>query len=300
MSRYREMQVFSAVVRAGSLASAAADIELSAATVVRTIDSLEARLNTTLLIRGPRGVIPTADGERFAISCQRILRAVTQAERSAANLHSDPAGRLTLAVPLSMANQVLTPIVLDYLAAFADVRIVIETREDLPRLLEEGVDIAFVVGHLQDSSGFAMPVGVVRPIVCGAPGYFARWGRPDVPVELDAHRTIVSTTTGHVGDWRFQQGQSHWSFKPTPVLNCTTRHAAIQAAACGLGLTRCMSHEAYEHLRGGFLETVLDGFAPADIPVHLVYREGRRAAARVRTFIDFAVPRLRAHPALKR
>jgi hypothetical protein len=33
------------------------------------------------------------------------------------------------------------------------------------------------------------------------------------------------------------------------------------------------------------------------MPVHLLHREGRKATARVRTFIDFAVPRLRAHPA---
>jgi hypothetical protein len=32
--------------------------------------------------------------------------------------------------------------------------------------------------------------------------------------------------------------------------------------------------------------------------VHLVHAEGRRAAAKVRAFVDFAVPRLRAHPAL--
>ena len=39
--------------------------------------------------------------------------------------------------------------------------------------------------------------------------------------------------------------------------------------------------------------------AAAPVPVQLYYREGRRAAARVRSFLDFAVPRLRAHPAFQ-
>ncbi|NQD95918.1 LysR family transcriptional regulator, partial [Pseudomonas sp. CrR25] len=54
MSRYREMQVFEAVVQAGSLAAAARQLSLSVATIMRAISALEARLNNTLLLRGPR------------------------------------------------------------------------------------------------------------------------------------------------------------------------------------------------------------------------------------------------------
>jgi DNA-binding transcriptional LysR family regulator len=46
------------------------------------------------------------------------------------------------------------------------------------------------------------------------------------------------------------------------------------------------------------LRRVLQPFEPPPVPVHLVYPEGRKAAAKVRAFVDFAVQRLRAHPAL--
>jgi DNA-binding transcriptional LysR family regulator len=62
-------------------------------------------------------------------------------------------------------------------------------------------------------------------------------------------------------------------------------------------LIRCFSYEVHEELQSGRLEPVLTGFMPQPMPVHLLHREGRRATARVRTFIDFAVPRLRTHPA---
>ena len=75
------------------------------------------------------------------------------------------------------------------------------------------------------------------------------------------------------------------------------QRAAIQAAILGLGLIRCMSYEAHHELQSGLLEPVLSDFASPALPAQLIYRDGRRAEARVRTFIDFATPRLRAHPA---
>ena len=73
----------------------------------------------------------------------------------------------------------------------------------------------------------------------------------------------------------------------------------ITGGAClGGGLTRCMSYQVHEQLMSGQLCTVLDDYQLPALPLHVVYREGRRAAARVRSFVDFAVAQLRDHPAL--
>jgi DNA-binding transcriptional LysR family regulator len=291
------MQVFEAVVQAGSLAAAGRQLELSPATIMRSIAALEARLNNSLLIRGPRGVELSPAGEQFAVSCRQILEQTAVAERSAGGLHACPAGRLTLSLPLLMDQQVLMPIVLDYLAAFPDVQLVTRASEGVPKLLEEGIDIALVVGHLPNSSGFAMPVGKVRPVVCASPAYLAKWGRPQTPDDLKAHRSVLTTAAGEQSEWRFQCERSTRLVKPAPVLTCTTQRAAIHAATLGLGLIRCMSFEAHDGLQSGLLEPVLSDFASQDLPAQLIYRDGRRAEARVRTFIDFATPRLRAHSA---
>lgn len=297
MSRYQQMQVFAAVVQAGSLAAAARQLALSPATIMRSIAALEARLNNRLLIRGPRGVELSPTGEQFAVSCRQILEQAAVAERSAAGLHACPAGRLTLSLPMLMDQQVLMPIVLDYLAAFPEVQLVTRASEGVPKLLEEGIDIALVVGNLPNSSGFAMPVGKVQPVVCGAPGYLAKWGRPQTPDDLKAHRAVLTTASGQHNEWRFRCERATRLVRPAPVLTCTTQRAAIHAATLGLGLIRCMSYEVHHEVRSGLLEPVLSGFVSQDLPAQLIYRDGRRAEARVRTFIDFATPRLRAHPA---
>ncbi len=300
MSRYRQMQVFDAVAQAGSLAAAARQLDLSTLTVMRSINALEARLNITLLLRGPRGVNLSPAGEHFAASCRHILEQTAVAERSAVGAHARAAGQLTVALPMLMDQQIFMPIALDYLAAFPDVYLLSRAYEDLPKLLDDNIDVALVVGHLPDSSEFALPVGMVQPIVCGSPAYLAKWGRPQTPEDLKAHRSVLTTATGQESEWRFDCERSTRVVKPPPVLTCTTQRAAIKAATLGLGLVRCMSYEAHDELQNGLLEPVLNSFAIAGIPAQLIYRDGRRAAARVRTFIDFATPKLRAHPAFLR
>ncbi|AOE84766.1 LysR family transcriptional regulator [Pseudomonas sp. TCU-HL1] len=297
MSRFREMQAFEAVAQAGSLAAAARRLELSPATVMRTIASLEARLHNTLIIRGPRGVELSPAGEQFAQSCRHILEQTELAERSAAGRHARPDGKLTVAVPLLMDVQVFTPIVLSYLDVYPDVCLAIQASHGAPKLLKDGIDIALVVGQLPNSSDFATSLGLVRPIVCGSPGYLAAWGRPETPEDLKTHRAVVSTSPGYGTDWRFPCGRSTRVVKPAQILTCTTQRAAIHAATLGVGLIRCMSYEAHDELAGGLLVPVLEDLASLSVPAQLIYRHGRRAEARVRTFIDFATPLLRAHPA---
>lgn len=299
MSRYREIQAFDAVVRSGSLAAGARRLGLSTATVMRLIAALEARLHCELLLRGARGVSLSDSGAAFADSCQRLLQDIDDAESSASGLHAHPAGLLTLSLPLLMADQVFAPIALDYLAAFPEVRLVSQTREDLPRLLEDGIDVALAIGALPDSSAFALPVGTVQPIICATPEYLQRHGRPLTPEDLKAHTIIDSGSRGATREWRFRHGGTARSVRLVPRLACSTRNAAVRAAALGLGLTRCMSHEAHAELSDGRLQMVLQDYAAPALPVQLIYREGRRSSARIRSFLDFVTPRLRAHPALR-
>ncbi|MEN0107393.1 MAG: LysR family transcriptional regulator [Pseudomonas sp.] len=297
MSRFRQMQAFEAVVQAGSLAGAARQLELSQATLMRTMGALEERLHTTLLLRGPRGVELSPAGEQFALSCAQILEQTAEAERSAAGVHTQPAGQLTVSLPLLMDYQVFTPIALAYLQAFTDVQLSTRASDGMPRLLEDGIDVALVIGQLPNSSGFAMPVGTVRPIICASPDYLAAWGRPQTPEDLKDHRTIFTRSPGYEGEWRFTCERNARLIKPTPILTCSTQRGAIHAATRGLGLVRCMSYEAHHELQNGSLVPVLGAFAGDGLPAQLIYRDGRRAGARVRSFIDFATPLLRAHPA---
>jgi DNA-binding transcriptional LysR family regulator len=52
-------------------------------------------------------------------------------------------------------------------------------------------------------------------------------------------------------------------------------------------------------LAAGTLKTVLTEFEEASLPVHVIHREGRHGPAKIRSFVDMAVERLRANTALQ-
>ena len=74
----------------------------------------------------------------------------------------------------------------------------------------------------------------------------------------------------------------------------STAEAAIDAVAAGIGVTRVLSYQAVDALERGTVVQLFASHGPAEIPVHLLYPGGAHPPPKLRTFIDRAVPQLRA------
>lgn len=70
--------------------------------------------------------------------------------------------------------------------------------------------------------------------------------------------------------------------------------AAIGSAVDGLGITCVLSYQVAGELAAGRLVRLLPEYEPDPLPVHVVHPPASVATARVRAFIDVAVPGLRA------
>lgn len=161
-------------------------------------------------------------------------------------------------------------------------------------LLDEGVDLAFRIGQLQDSSMQAIAVGQVRRVICGSPEYFAMHGKPTKPEHLSDHKIVSASSVTPSQEWKFiDQGETR-SVHLNPRMTTSSNDSAIRAALNGFGITRLMSYQIAQHVQDGQLEMVLQDFEPAPLPVHILHREGRRVPQRVRSFLDLAIDTLRA------
>jgi DNA-binding transcriptional LysR family regulator len=144
----------------------------------------------------------------------------------------------------------------------------------------------------------AVRVGQVRRLVCAAPAYLAQHGAPRSPDDLAAHSIVSASSIVGPPEWRLVCNGEARIVRPQPRLTVSTNDAAVVAAVGGFGLTRLLSYQVADELRDGRLQTVLDDCEPPAWPVHLVHREGRNASRKARAFLDLAIERLRAHPAL--
>ncbi|MET0681081.1 MAG: LysR family transcriptional regulator [Burkholderiales bacterium] len=298
MDRLDTMRTFVAVAEGQGFAAAARRLAMSPPAVTRAIVALEDRIGTRLLHRTTRTVRLTEAGTRFLTDCKRILGELDEAEASAAGSHAEPRGRLAVTASVMFGRMYVAPIVLDFLALNPLVTARMLFLDRVVDLVDEGLDAAVRIAHLPNSSLTAARVGQVRRVVCAAPGYLERRGTPRRLDELREHDAIVFSQTEAADEWAFGAGSAGETVRPPAKLIVNSSEVAIAAAVAGRGITRVLSYQAAAEVRAGRLAIVLDEFEPPAIPISVVYPEGRRAAAKVRAFVDFAVARLRADAAL--
>jgi DNA-binding transcriptional LysR family regulator len=79
-----------------------------------------------------------------------------------------------------------------------------------------------------------------------------------------------------------------------PRLEVNTAEAAIAAATLGVGLIRVLSYQVADAVGNGALDVILQDHEPAPLPVSLVHKGQTPLPRKLRVFLDFAAPRLRA------
>jgi DNA-binding transcriptional LysR family regulator len=299
MDRFQEMHIFTTVAQEQGFSAAARRLGLSAASVTRAVAALELRIGTQLLIRTTRSVHLSEAGQRYLEDCRRILAEVQEAEDSAAGSHAEPRGQLTVTAPVLFGDLFVTPVMASYLTQYPDVTINAVLVDRIVNMVEEGIDVAVRIGDLPDSSQHAIRVGEVRRVICGSPEYFAKHGRPAHPSALAGAPVVATSAIGQQRTWPFLDDGEPLSVRPEPRLIVTANQAAITAACTGLGLTRVLSYQVASQVAAGALEIVLAEFELPPLPIHVVYQGGRKAPARIRSFVDFTAQALREHPALK-
>ncbi len=294
MDRFNELKVFISVAETGGFAKAAVRLRSSPPAVTRTVAALEQRVGVQLFNRTKRSVSMTEAGRRFMEHARRILTDLYVAESELAGEGAMPSGHLTITSPVTMGRMVLPRIVTDFLHTHPDVTANVLLLDRITNLIEEGIDVGLRVGQLPDSSIIARKVGQVRRILVASPAYLSRHGRPKDPTDLKRHSMITFTGLLPNKEWIFGEGKPSRRMTLKPRFEVNDAAAAIAAAEGGGGITIALSYMVASHIRERRLVQVLEPFAPSAVPVQLVYPESRLVAPKVRAFVDYAAPKLRA------
>jgi len=297
MDRIDAMRVFITALDEGSLAGASRALRRSPAATSRAIAFLEAHVGVELLHRTTRSIRLSEAGARYAEACRRILSELDEADLAASGEQSAPRGVLTISAPPVGGDDILRPIIEQYLAAYPMVSVRLMLVDRTVNLVDEGVDVALRVAQLPDSSVIATRVGGdVRRVVVAAPSYLA--GREPIrePADLAGHQIIAFTNLG-LDSWTFPPAKGSpvaRSVHFAPRLAVNTVRAALGAAIGGVGVTRLYSYHVADAVQAGRLRMLLTEAEHPPLPVHLLTPPGRVSVPKVRAFLDFAAPRLRA------
>ncbi|MEQ8290492.1 MAG: LysR family transcriptional regulator [Gammaproteobacteria bacterium] len=289
MDRLTSMRVFAAVTRLGSFAAAADELNISNAMCSKYVRDLEEKLGARLLNRTTRQLSLTEVGSAYHTRVIDILTEVEEAERSVSEMQNRPVGTLRIMAPPSFGAFHIARAVKGYKTKYPEVAIDLLLSDDFDNLVDRGVDLAFRVGDLEDSSVVALPVSSSRLIVCGSPDYFEQNGTPQ---SIDALKDHICLTMGQnlvfPTHWKFNvDGKDKVIDIDNTYLKANIADALRVAAINGSGLIQLPSYMVGLDIQYGRLTPVLEEFEPAPLPINLVYAHRKHMSLKIRSFVDY-------------
>jgi DNA-binding transcriptional LysR family regulator len=256
--RLEDMRLFARVAEAGSFTAAARLLGMPKQTVSRRIAELEGALDAQLLHRTTRRLHLTELGAAYAQRCSEIVRLADEANRAVTEARQTPAGVLRVTADPVFGEAFLSGLVVEYARRFPAVEVeVLLTRRHVD-LVEEGFEVAFRVGRVDDPALTATSLGPARVRYCASPAYLKRHGRPATPEELARHACIAVVSDGAPVRWPFR-GDAGLRLVPVAGrLRFNSFAMAHAAALAGLGIAIFPEFACADDLRHRRLSAVLD------------------------------------------
>src|SRR5471032_1008192 len=214
MDKLRSMEIFVAVVDAGSFTAAAQAFEISPVMVGKHVGQLEERLGARLLTRTTRRQSLTEIGRQYVEQCRAILAQIQAAESGAEAMHGSVRGRLKITAPVSFGSEWLGPAMTEYLARHPDVGLDLALNDRVVDIVEEGYDAAIRIGKLEDSGLVARALFPYAMVICASPAYLKRRGKPRTPADLVHHECLDFMDWPQNTRWRLKGGSNAAKIPP--------------------------------------------------------------------------------------
>ncbi|TCM49734.1 LysR family transcriptional regulator [Rhizobium sp. PP-F2F-G48] len=300
MDQLSAMRVFVRVVETGNFTRAATTLGMPKTTVTNFVQSLEARLRTTLLNRTTRRVIVTTDGALYYERAVQILSELDELDSSLSNSQSQPSGRLRVEMAGAFADLVVIPALCDFYQRYPQIKLDIGVGDRLVDYVVENVDCALRGGTPGDQSLIARKVGEMTMTLCAAPFYIEKFGEPQEPEDLMRDHVAVGylvAQSGRVMDLELQSSERSVEITPNYILSVNDARSYVNAAIGGLGVAVAPGFMVEDALASGTLKPVLPGWTAKALPLYVVYPQRRHLSNKVRVFVDWLAKLIQTLPA---
>jgi len=283
--RWDDLRYVLAIARAGSVAGAARQLEVSASTVVRRLEACERATEQRLFDRLPNGVSPTPAGQAFIDLADHFESRLAATRDMLARDRDGLAGRVTLTtfegIGLWVAERLET-----FRAEFPDIQVDLQITRQMREVRAGQADLALW------AASRPRPELVGRRVATVA---FAIYGQRDRALSLDTSPWIV-----------FDEGRKHTPQGKWEAENVSPDRVAVRVSSralyidlvsrgLGLGVVPCALAAARPEL-----ERFGDPIPRLARPLWLLFNPDHPQNARARALTDFlAVEIGKARPALE-
>jgi len=296
MSYVNNIKMFVRVYELGSMSAAARDQRTSPAVASARIAELEKHLNVRLFNRTTRSLQPTENGRIFYEGARKVLETIDEAEAAVVDVTQNPRGSIFVAAPLGIGRRFIAP----HVPAFKDLYPQIDVRLRLSDrnvdVTAEGLDVAFHLGLLEDSTLKVRLIADCPRLLCAAPAYIARCGNPENGAALvrDRHDCLNLRFPGAKEfQWTLQTPEGPRRYEIAGPFESDDGDVLTGWALSGRGIVLKPIFEVADHLRSGALIPVATATPPLPSQLSALTQHRRLKDPKVRLLTDYMALHIR-------
>ena len=288
-----DLQFFMAIAKASSLASAARSLDVTPSAVTLRLQGLERKLGIRLVDRSGRRIVLTDEGELVASRGKTVLDDIASLAEDLATRHNKVSGHLRIAAPLGFGRKYIAPLAGTFRTQFPAISIELKLSLHPDRVPLSAWDVMIDMGRMRHLTLIMHRLAPNDRMLCAAPAYLLRRGRPSHPSDLRRHECIALRTRNEEDAtmWRFRSRYKSGevvSVRVAPVLMSNDVDIVRFWLLQGHGIAMRSEWHVAEDIRAGRLVRILDEYViePKDV-IALLHSDQRSQAFRTKTFIKY-------------
>jgi DNA-binding transcriptional LysR family regulator len=291
MADLNALAVFAKVVEAGSFSEAARRLKMPVSTVSRRIAELEDQLGVRLIERSTRNLRLTELGAEVLEHAIRSAELSEAVESIVSNRLADVSGTLRLSSMPSVSGTLTTPLVTAFQASYPNVHVQILVTERMVDLIADGIDLAFRLGPLKDSSLVARRILTYRHQLVASPSYLKDREPPRTPQDLRSHRLLTFSYWRPENSWAFvhKNGRDKETLTFQPHLSMNDFAGLAPALVAGEGIGDLPPVVQSSLIESGRLVEVMPDWRFRTHDLSLIHVANRHLSKPCRLFKEFAV-----------
>lgn len=290
----------------GSLAGAAATLDVVPSVITKRLGALEARLGQRLFERTTRRLSVTAEGEAVCLHARTLLDGFATLESELGERQNELTGTVRLAATFGFGRRWLGPAVAAFQARHPALQIELMLTEQLPDLGAEGYDGAVWLWAVQQrhaADWVSRRIARNQRVLAASPGYLKRRGTPATVEALASHDCLVARENGEAS----QRQYALWTLRH--ARDGSTARVRVQGplasnsgemvrdwCVAGHGVMLRSLWDIAPQLASGELVRVLPQYAMAEADIHWIAPWRPKTPRRVRLLVDHLVEQFRGEP----
>ncbi|MCY1509166.1 HTH-type transcriptional regulator DmlR [compost metagenome] len=302
-----DLELVLAIRDQGSLAGAAATLDVVPSVVTKRLGALEVRLGQRLFDRTTRRLSVTAEGEAVCLHARTLLEGFAALESELGERQNALIGTVRLAATFGFGRCWLGPALAEFQAQHPGLQVELLLTEQLPDLGAEGYDGAVWLWAVQQhraADWTTRRIARNQRVLAASPDYLARRGTPATVEALATHDCLIARENGDAAQsrqfalWTLRHARDGSTARVRVQGPLTSNSGEMVRDWClaGHGVMLRSLWDIAPQLASGELVRVLPQYGMPDADIHWVAPWRPKTPRRVRLLVDHLVEQFRSEP----